>query len=357
MEQLIETTPMNLPGAVRGLPILIAGPCSAETEEQTVSTARALADAGVKVFRAGIWKPRTRPGSFEGIGSEAFHWLKRVKEETGMLTAVEVANAHHVYEALKFGTDILWVGARTTANPFTVQEIADALRGVSIPVFVKNPVNPDIELWMGALERINRAGISKLGAIHRGFSSNTPSGYRNQPYWEIPLLLRKKIPSVPLINDPSHISGRSDIVCNVAMRAMSLGFDGLIVESHINPESALSDGKQQLLPSELREMKEKISKMSMKANPAEHADNLDELRSYIDMCDHELLTALLNRMSLSEKIGRYKRERKIDIVQNGRWNELLTSRLAEAKSLGLREEFIRSLFNSIHRESVHIQKH
>lgn len=355
MEQIIKTTPMNLPGAVQGLSVLIAGPCSAENEEQTIETAKELAAVGVEVFRAGIWKPRTRPGSFEGVGSVGFQWLKRVKEETGMMTAVEVANAHHVYEALKFGTDILWVGARTTANPFTVQEIADALKGVDIPVFIKNPVNPDLDLWIGALERINRAGVEKLGAIHRGFSSNSFSDYRNQPFWEIPLMLKKRLPDLTLINDPSHISGRRDLVSKVALKAVNLGFNGLIIESHNNPDAALSDGAQQLRPADLKTLIDRIRGIISSEPFDERPENLDAMRTHIDICDHELLLALNNRMKLSEKIGKYKRANRMNIVQPGRWSDLLSKRLEEARALGLREEFIEYLFNCIHKESASIQ--
>jgi chorismate mutase len=355
MEQLINTELPELPGHRPGEPILIAGPCSAETEMQTIETARQLSSLGVRIFRAGIWKPRTRPGAFEGVGSTGFSWLKRVREETGMHVAVEVATAHHVYEALKFGTDVLWVGARTTANPFAVQEIAEALKGVNIPVLIKNPVNPDLELWIGAFERINRAGVNKLCAVHRGFSSSGITNYRNQPLWEIPLQFRRKYPQIPMINDPSHISGRRDLVGYVATKAMDLGFDGLIIESHYNPDEALSDKNQQLTPADLKILIDKLARRTTSSLPVEESENLEDLRSQIDYCDHELLFTLLDRMRVSEKIGQYKKNRSLAILQMNRWNEILNSRLSEGRRMGLREEFVEGLFNYIHQESVNLQ--
>lgn len=355
MEQTIKTEPLAIPGKRDGSPLIIAGPCSAESLDQILDTAKELSAFGVPVFRAGIWKPRTRPGDFEGVGSEGFHWLRRVREETGMKIAVEVATAHHVYESLKFGTDILWIGARTTANPFAVQEIADAIKGVNIPVFIKNPVNPDIELWVGAFERINRSGIGQLAAIHRGFSSNGHSIYRNQPLWEIPVLFKKRFPDIPMINDPSHISGRRDLIGHVAMKAMNLGFDGLMIESHINPDKALSDKAQQLKPSDLKVLIDRIARRNTASHHPEEPENLDDLRKQIDMCDHELLVTLLDRMRVSEKIGNYKKTRKLAAIQNNRWNELLSDRLSEGRRIGLRTEFIEGLFNYIHQESVNIQ--
>lgn len=355
MEQLVRKVLPELSASRPGEPILIAGPCSAETEKQTMDTAIQLSSLGVRVFRAGIWKPRTRPGAFEGVGSIGFNWLRRVKEETGMKVAVEVATAHHVYEALKFGTDILWVGARTTANPFAVQEIAEALKGVNIPILIKNPVNPDLELWIGAFERINRAGVSNLCAVHRGFSSSGITNYRNQPLWEIPLQFRKSFPEIPMINDPSHISGKRDMVEYVAMKAMDLGFDGLIIESHCNPDEAWSDKNQQLTPVDLKTLIERIARRAAAGVTTEESDNLEELRSQIDYCDHELLFTLFDRMRVSEKIGKYKKERSLSVIQMNRWAEILSSRLSEGSKMGLREEFVEGLFNYIHQESVNLQ--
>jgi len=352
---LIKTEPTDIFGINGKNPVLIAGPCSAETEEQTLETARGLSQIGIKIFRAGLWKPRTRPGAFEGVGSKGFQWLRRVREETGMKFAIEVATAHHVYEALKFGTDIVWIGARTTANPFAVQEIAEAIKGVDIPVLIKNPVNPDIDLWLGAFERLNRAGVNKLGAIHRGFSSIERTNYRNQPFWEIPLLFSQKYPDIIMINDPSHISGRRDLVGYVAMKAMDLGFGGLMIESHAHPDKALSDKEQQLKPSELKALIDRIMNRTSAMPVADISESLKELRSQIDLCDHELLLTLLNRMRVSEKIGIYKKSKKLPPVQIARWNEILHNRLSEGTKMGLRGEFIEGLFNYIHNESINIQ--
>jgi len=355
MESLIKTEPLDISGKTGENILLLAGPCSAETEEQTLETARELSAMGVNIFRAGLWKPRTRPGAFEGVGSAGFPWLRRVREETGMKFAIEVATANHVYEALKFGTDIVWIGARTTANPFAVQEIAEALRGVNIPVFIKNPVNPDIDLWIGAFERINRAGINKLGAIHRGFSSIERSGFRNQPIWEIPLQFSQRFPEIIMINDPSHISGHRDLVGYVAMKAVDLGFGGLMIESHSHPEKALSDKEQQLKPSELKVLIDTILNRTSATPLADFSEDLEDLRNQIDYFDHELLFTLLSRMRVSEKIGIYKKDKKMTAVQTTRWSEILSNRLSEGTRMGLRGEFIEGLFDYIHQESIKIQ--
>jgi chorismate mutase len=354
MEYQLDLEPIVLPGVELKRPILIAGPCSAETEEQTLSTARELAANGVKIFRAGIWKPRTRPGAFEGIGSEGLPWLKKVKEETGMFTAVEVATAHHVYEAIKFGIDIIWIGARTTANPFAVQEIADALRGINVPVLIKNPVNPDLELWIGAFERLNRAGIKKLGAIHRGFSSYDKTEFRNQPQWQIPIELRRRIPQLPIITDPSHITGKSDRILDVSQEAMDLNFDGLIIESHICPAKAWSDAAQQVTPAQLKDI---IGKIVLRRSAIGDTPRvtLDELRKKIDVLDQKLLGLLKDRMVLSEAIGKYKFENNITILQTRRYNEIMNDRREKAEKAGINPEFVVKVYEDIHEESIRCQ--
>ena len=336
-------------------PLLIAGPCSAESENQVMKTAGQLSAMGTSVYRAGIWKPRTRPDTFEGVGSVGLPWLRRVKEETGMLTATEVANVWHVREAIKYGIDILWIGARTTANPFAVQEIADAVRGMDIPIFIKNPVNPDIELWIGAFERFNRSGITKMAAVHRGFSHYGESPYRNLPQWEIPIELKRRFPHLPLLTDPSHICGRRDLLFNVAQTAMDLNFEGLFVESHINPDQALSDREQQLTPSDLEILLGKLILRNADINGSMHAESLEEYRRQIDRFDDELLRVLSGRMAVSEKIGEYKKRERITILQSSRWSEILETRLDRARKLGLSESFIIQVFKQIHQESINFQ--
>lgn len=336
-------------------PLIVSGPCSAESEEQVISTAMELSMNGVDVFRAGIWKPRTRPGGFEGMGSVALPWLKRVKEETGMLTATEVANVWHIREALKYDTDILWIGARTTANPFAIQELAEALRGIDIPVFVKNPVNPDIELWVGALERLNKAGISRLAAVHRGFSHYGESPYRNMPQWEIPVELKRRFPELPVITDPSHICGNRELLFSVAQTAMDLDFDGLFIESHIDPDSALSDKNQQITPADLKHLLDKLVCRQSNALETEGTEILLELRRQIDSWDEELLRIVKSRMSVSEKIGEYKKRQNITILQTSRWADLLEERLNKSRSMGLSDSFIIELFRQIHQESINFQ--
>ncbi len=329
-------------------PLIIAGPCSAESEEQVIGTAKQLADVGVKVFRAGIWKPRTRPNAFEGVGSEGLKWMKRVKEETGMLTSTEVANVKHVYEALKHGVDILWIGARTTANPFAVQDIADALSGVDITVMVKNPVNPDAELWIGALERLNNSGITKLAAIHRGFSIYDKTLFRNDPQWQIPIELRRRIPDLMIITDPSHICGNRHLLYDVSQKAMDLNFDGLIIESHINPDKALSDAKQQITPADLKKL----------MDPGENQQvelNLADLREQIDKLDDKIINTFEKRMKIVEEIGRHKKENNLTILQSRRWDDILNKRINLGGKKGLSEEFIQKVFKAIHQESINHQ--
>ncbi|MCK4922344.1 MAG: bifunctional 3-deoxy-7-phosphoheptulonate synthase/chorismate mutase type II [Bacteroidales bacterium] len=335
-------------------PLIIAGPCSAESEEQVMLTAKALSANGVKIFRAGIWKPRTRPNAFEGVGSEGLKWMRRVKEETGMLTSTEVANVKHVYEALKNGVDIIWIGARTSANPFAVQDIADALRGVDIPVLVKNPVNPDVELWIGALERINNAGITKLAAIHRGFSTYDKTLFRNEPQWQIPIELRRRIPDLPIITDPSHICGNRQLLYDVSQKAMDLNFDGLIIESHINPDKALSDASQQLTPDALKELLDRLILRESDGDP-EVELNLAELREQIDKLDDKLINLFEKRMQVAGEIGSHKKENNLTILQSKRWDDLLKKRLNLGVKKGLSEEFILKVFRSIHQESINRQ--
>jgi chorismate mutase len=337
-------------------PLVIAGPCSAETEEQVVATAHLLAATGkISVLRAGIWKPRTRPGEFEGIGSVGLEWLKRAKEETGLLTATEVATAKHVEEALAAGVDILWVGARSTANPFTVQEIADALQGVDVPVLVKNPVNPDLSLWIGALERINRAGIKKLGAIHRGFSSYEKTAFRNEPMWDLAIQLKTVAPELPIINDPSHICGTRELIPYVAQKAVDLDMQGFIIESHIDPSVAWTDAKQQVTPAALADLINNLSLRKAESNDPVFEDKLAALRKEIDAIDDQIIKKVADRMKIVEKIGEYKRDNKVTILQVNRWEEIIEKRSKFAKALNLEEDFTVKLLELIHGESIRKQ--
>ena len=350
----VELEPLILEDQLFTKPIFMAGPCSAETEEQVMNTARPLADMGIKIFRAGIWKPRTRPSAFEGVGSEGLIWLQRVKRETGMLVATEVANVKHVYEALKYGVDIIWIGARTSANPFAVQDIADSLRGVNIPVMVKNPVNPDVDLWIGAIERINRAGIRRMAAIHRGFSTYDKSLYRNVPQWQVPIELRRRVPRIPIITDPSHICGTREFLFDISQKAMDLNFDGLIIETHCNPDKALSDAKQQVTPEGLKKILDRLVLRDPEVKD-ELMLTLAELRDQIDKLDDRIINLLVDRMQVAEKIGTYKKENNITILQTKRWDDMLRNRLALGMRKGLSEEFITKLFRSIHQESINHQ--
>ena len=332
-------------------PIVIAGPCSAETEEQVMTTARQLAEKGCHMFRAGVWKPRTKPGGFEGNGEKALPWMKQVKEETGMLTATEVATPEHVELALKYGIDILWVGARTTANPFAVQALADAMRGIDNPVFVKNPVNPDLELWIGGLQRINGAGIKRLAAIHRGFSSYDKKIYRNLPMWQIPIELHRRIPDLPIICDPSHISGRRDLIAPLCQQAMDMGMDGLIVESHCDPEKAWSDAPQQVTPDVL----DYILSILVIREEMQTTENIRALRKQIDEIDNQLIDILAKRMRISREIGQYKKEHGMTVVQTSRYNEIMEKRGAQGALLGIGQDCVKKIFEQIHEESVNQQ--
>jgi len=333
-------------------PFLIAGPYSAETEEQVLAVAHELAPLGIDLFRAGVWKPRTRPGAFEGNGASALPWLRRVKAETGLRTTIEVANANQVYEALKFGVDVLWVGARTTVNPFSVQEIADALRGVDVPVLIKNPVNPDLDLWIGAIERIRNAGVTQVGAIHRGFSAYAKSKFRNAPYWEIPIELRRRMPELPLICDNSHICGNRDDLLEVAQQALDLNYDGLMTEVHCTPDQAWSDAKQQITPFTYGELAGRLIVRRETTDNADFLENLENLRHKIDEVDLELFNLLARRMRLAEDIGRYKRRNNISILQTARWNEILEKAFAQGQARGLSDEFVEKYLTAVHQESI-----
>lgn len=347
----LELESILLPGVEDKRPLIIAGPCSAETEEQVMSSAKQLAEKGIKMFRAGIWKPRTKPGGFEGVGVEGLSWLKEVKKETGMYVSTEVATAKHVYESLKAGMDFLWIGARTTANPFAVQEIADALKGVDIPILVKNPVNPDLELWIGALERINSAGLKRLAVIHRGFSSYDKKIYRNLPQWHIPIELRRRIPNLPIICDPSHIGGKRELIAPLSQQAMDLGFNGLIIESHCNPDNAWSDAAQQVTPDVL----DYILNLLVIRKETQTTENLSELRKQIDECDNNIIQELSKRMRIAREIGTFKKEHDMTILQTGRYNEILDKRGSQGSLCGMDAEFIKRVFEAIHEESVRQQ--
>lgn len=347
----LELQAIKLKGVSQERPLIIAGPCSAETEEQVMSTAMQLSCKGIKIFRAGIWKPRTKPGGFEGIGIEGLSWLKQVKKEIGMYVSTEVATAQHVYECLKAGIDILWIGARTTANPFAVQEIADALKGVDIPVLVKNPVNPDLELWIGALERLNNAGIKRLGCIHRGFSSYDTKIYRNLPQWHIPINLRRRIPNIPILCDPSHIGGKRELIAPLCQQAMDLSFDGLIIESHNNPDCAWSDACQQVTPDRLDEI---INSLIIREEH-QSTESLEELRRQIDSCDNDLMDILAKRMRICREVGTFKKEHNITILQTNRINEIIEKRQEQSSLCEIDAEFVKVIIETIHKESVRQQ--
>jgi chorismate mutase len=337
-------------------PLIISGPCSAETEEQVMQTAKRLAATGkVDILRAGIWKPRTRPGSFEGIGSKGLPWLQQAKKETGLPVAIEVATGKQVEDALHFDVDVLWIGARTTVNPFSVQEIADALRGVKIPVLIKNPLNPDLELWVGGMERIAKAGIEELGLIHRGFSSYGNTEFRNAPMWHLAIEMKRRFPGIPMINDPSHICGRRDILQAVAQQAIDLDYDGLIIESHIDPDNAWSDAKQQITPEVLNEMLEAIRWRKENIASEEFHTALIKLRQQINQLDDELLEVLATRMKVAQKIGEYKKNNDITILQTNRWNEILERAVAKGNVLGLSDDFITKYMDAVHMESIQQQ--
>ncbi len=352
-----DILPLFPSGIMEHKPLVMAGPCSAESEQQVLDTARALSRAGVRIFRAGVWKPRTKPGGFEGIGTPALEWLAKAKEATGMLTATEVANERHTREAIESGIDVLWLGARTSANPFAVQEIADYLASLpqhkrdSIAVLVKNPVNPDLELWLGAIERIYNAGVRRLGAIHRGFSSYGKHIYRNPPKWRIPIEFKRRMPQIPLICDPSHIGGCRELIAPLSQQAMDMNFDGLIIETHCNPDAALSDKAQQITPDVLAYMLETIV-IPTQTNTTE---SLGLLRQQIDRIDDELIELLAKRMRVARDIGRFKKEHRMSVVQPGRYNDLMQRRVDTGVKLELDAEFVKAILGTIHEESVRQQ--
>lgn len=348
-----DLKPIVLDGIDPQKPLLIAGPCSAETEEQVIKTATELAANGVKIFRAGIWKPRTKPGGFEGVGAEGLQWLKKVKELTGMYTSTEVATKQHVDAALEAGVDILWIGARTSANPFAMQEIADALQeaGADVPVLIKNPVNPDLELWIGAMQRIYNAGIRRIGAIHRGFSAYGKHLYRNLPQWHIPIELRRRMPNLPIICDPSHIGGKRELVAPISQQAIDMGFDGLIIESHCDPDCAWSDKSQQVTPDVLNFI---INTLVLR-DETHTTENLTLLRQQIDTLDNELLEVLNKRMRVSREIGQYKKEHRMPVLQAGRYDDIMQSRVKLALEMGMSSDFMKSVLSAIHEESVRQQ--
>lgn len=337
-------------------PFIISGPCSAETEGQLMTTARLLAATGkVHVLRAGIWKPRTRPGQFEGAGMDGLKWLAMAKQETGLPIATEVATTSHVEACLKAGVDILWVGARTTVNPFSVQEIADALRGVNIPVMVKNPVNPDLELWMGALERLERAGIKRMAAIHRGFSSFEKGPFRNAPMWDLPIELKTRVPGLEMFCDPSHISGNRALIAMIAQKALDLDMSGLMIESHLNPDEAWSDANQQVTPAALSAIIDGLVVRTVTSDDKSFKDTLGVLRDQIDHLDDEIMQKLASRMKISQKIGQFKKENNVTILQVDRWEEIIHTRVALGTAMGLEEEFTRNLLRLVHHESIQVQ--
>lgn len=338
-------------------PLIISGPCSAETEEQVLETAQQLAATGkVNMLRAGIWKPRTKPGMFEGIGTKGLPWLQKAKELTGLPTAVEVATAKQVQDALTFDVDVLWIGARTTVNPFSVQEVADALRGVDVPVLVKNPINPDLELWSGGVERIARAGIKKLGLIHRGFSSYGNTQFRNAPMWHLAIEMKLRYPELPIINDPSHICGKRDTLLEVAQKAIDLDYDGLMIESHIDPDNAWSDAKQQVTPARLKEMLETIIWRKEDVDNKDYHQALEKLRQQINHLDDEILQILAQRMKIADQIGLYKKENNITILQPNRWQEVMEKTISRGENLGLSRDFLSKFLDAVHLESINHQK-
>jgi chorismate mutase len=349
----MELESILLPGVSDQRPLIIAGPCSVETEEQVMTTAVQLANKDIKIFRAGIWKPRTKPGGFEGIGAEGLPWLQRVKKETGMYVATEVATKNHVFEAVKHNIDMLWIGARTSVNPFAVQEIADALKiaGFTGPVLIKNPVNPDLELWIGAIERIYNAGIHKIAAIHRGFSTYDKKLYRNLPQWHIPIELKRRLPNLPLISDPSHIGGKRELIAPLCQQAMDLNYDGLIIESHCCPDNAWSDKDQQITPDILSY----ILNLLVIRDTKQTTENLTELRQQIDELDNELLAILAKRMRVSKEIGQYKKEHNMPVLQTIRYDEILEKRISLAEKMGIGTSFMKTVLEAIHEESIRQQ--
>jgi len=355
MEQTLNAL-LTIDEVLAKRPLIISGPCSAETEEQVMETATRLKKTGkVDALRAGIWKPRTRPGSFEGVGTKGLNWLMQAKKITGLPVAVEVATAKQVEDALHFDIDILWIGARTTVNPFSVQEVADALRGANVPVLIKNPINPDLELWIGAVERVAKAGIKNIGLIHRGFSSYGNTEYRNAPMWHMAIEMKRRNPGMMIINDPSHISGNRTLLQSVAQKAIDLDFDGIMIESHIDPDKAWSDAKQQVTPERLAEILGGIKWRHETTDQKEFVVALEKLREQINHVDDELMQLLGQRMKIAEKIGEYKKNNNITILQTSRWNEILERAAKKGEALGLSKEFITKYYDAVHMESINHQ--
>lgn len=348
----MDITPLSSWAGVEGRPLIISGPCSAETEEQVMASARLLKEQHIDILRAGVWKPRTRPNSFEGVGEDALKWLKAAKEETGLKVGTEVANPQHVELALKYGVDVLWIGARTSVNPFSVQEIADSLVGVDVPVLIKNPINPDTQLWIGAIERIYGAGIKKIAAIHRGTSAYDKIKYRNKPMWNMAIELKRLIPNLPIINDPSHIAGNRNLILEVCQRAMDIGLDGLMIEAHPSPDDAWSDAKQQVTPEVLGEILGQLKIRNVSTDNVDFNLSLDDLREQIDSVDRELIEALAQRFKIVEQIGEFKRDNNITTLQMNRWDGLLRDRKAKAEKLGVDQTFVGEVFKMIHKESI-----
>lgn len=337
-------------------PVVIAGPCSAETEEQVLKIAHSLKNTDVSFFRAGIWKPRTRPGMFEGVGALGLQWLQRVKDETGLKTATEVANKDHVKLALEHDIDMLWIGARSTVSPFIIQEIADELKGTDKIILVKNPVNPDLPLWIGALERLQRADIKNLGVIHRGFSTYEKTKYRNIPEWQLVIELQNKFPNLPIICDPSHITGKRDLIFDVSQTALDLNFDGLMIETHCNPDAAWSDAAQQVTPERLVEIMNDLRIRKTSTSEEDYVSQLGNLRSRIDIIDEQLLDLLKKRMDIADEIGGLKKTNNVAILQNTRWHEILGKMILEGEQRNLSEEFVIQVFKAIHQESINRQE-
>jgi chorismate mutase len=356
MQTVVQTMKELMQEKWNKRPLIISGPCSAETEEQMIETATRLAKTGkVDLLRAGIWKPRTKPGMFEGNGIVGLPWLAKAKKLTGIPTTVEVATAKHVEDALKFDVDMLWIGARTTVNPFSVQEVADALRGVDVPVLIKNPINPDLELWSGGIERLQKVGVKQVGMIHRGFSSYGNTEFRNAPMWHLPIEMKRRYPDMPLICDPSHICGNRSMLQSVAQKSIDLDFDGLMIESHIDPDNAWSDAKQQVTPEKLLELMNDLVWRHESTTEQEFITALTTLREQINQVDDELMTLLGQRMKLSDKIGEYKKENNITILQTNRWNNILERAFQKGEKLGLSKEFITRYFDAVHLESIQHQ--
>lgn len=358
MQKLDIVSPMEWGFFTLPRPCVIAGPCSAESLEQVLETAEGLHKFGINMFRAGIWKPRTHPGCFEGVGAPGLKWLQEVKKQFGMKVSCEVASTQHVFDCIKSGVDMVWIGARTTANPFLVQEIAEALEGTDIPVLVKNPVNPDVDLWIGAFERLNKCGVRKLGAIHRGVSSYQKIKYRNEPAWDMAIDLRSRIPELPIFCDPSHMAGSRQYIKELSQRALDLGFEGLMIESHCNPDAALSDSKQQFTPAQLLDLLEGPEHIVVRDSDTDnqsYKENINQLRAKIDVIDDNLISLLRQRMMVSKQIGKFKKENNIAILQTGRWDSLMARMVESGRQEGLSEEFVRTVYSAIHEESVNIQ--